>query len=135
MFTDNVAPVSSTCWPLTDSASISGNCKNETEKYFLDENVLRRCSIPLFCYQILAHFVSRTPSCFLLIGGIVAALSLLGLLLVTEPDQDKGKQQEQREEELPSLNAREVLQTPLFYKVRIGHHHIFVSTVFICRYG
>ena len=61
----------------------------------------------------------RTPSCFLLIGGIIAALSLLGLLLVTEPEQDKEKQQEQREEELPSLNAREVLQTSLFYQVRL----------------
>ena len=39
---DNVAPVSSTCWPLNDSASIGGNCKNETDKYFVDENVLRR---------------------------------------------------------------------------------------------
>ena len=33
----------------------------------------------------------RTPSCFLLIGGIIAALSLLGLLMVTEPDTDKEK--------------------------------------------
>ena len=36
----------------------------------------------------------RTPSCFLLIGGIIAALSLLGLLLVTEPNTDKQKKQE-----------------------------------------
>ena len=99
MFTDNVAPVSSTCWPLTDSASISGNCKNETEKYFLDEKVLRRwCGLPLLPDSYsppLAHLVSRTPSCFLLIGGIIAALSLLGLLLVTEPEQDKEKQQQE----------------------------------------
>ena len=40
--TGNVAPVSSTCWPLNDSASMGGNCKNETDKYFVDENVLRR---------------------------------------------------------------------------------------------
>ena len=39
--------------------------------------------------------VFRTPSCFLLIGGIIAALSLLGLLLVTEPEQDKEKQQQE----------------------------------------
>ena len=37
----------------------------------------------------------RTPSCFLLIGGIIAALSLLGLLMVTEPDTDKEKQQQE----------------------------------------
>ena len=39
--------------------------------------------------------VFRTPSCFLLIGGIIAALSLLGLLMVTEPEQDKEKQQQE----------------------------------------
>ena len=37
----------------------------------------------------------RTPSCFLLIGGIIAALSLLGLLMVTEPDTDKEKHQQE----------------------------------------
>ena len=45
---DNVAPVSSTCWPLNDSASMGGNCKNETDKYFVDENVLRRWAVLLF---------------------------------------------------------------------------------------
>ena len=30
-----------------------------------------------------------------LIGGIIAALSLLGLLMVTEPDTDKEKQQQE----------------------------------------
>ena len=70
---------------------------------------------------------SRVPYSFLLIGGIIGGLSILGLLLIKEPKQAKtsdencenyeNQQTKAEVEELPSLNAKEVLRTSLFYKV------------------
>ena len=67
---------------------------------------------------------SRIPYSFLLIGGIIGTLSLLGLLLIKEPKQAESSgencenyENQQTKEELPSLNAKEVLKTSLFYKV------------------
>ena len=63
----------------------------------------------------------RIPNCFLLIGGIIAALSVLGLLLVKEPERGEKTEQKQLldDSELPSLDAKEVLRTALFYKVAL----------------
>ena len=50
-------------------------------------------------------------------------MSIIGLLLVNEPKQineSKDKQRTLELEELPSLNAKEVLKTTLFYKVLLG---------------
>ena len=66
----------------------------------------------------------RIPNCFLLIGGIIAALSVLGLLLVKEPSRGEKTEQKQLldDSELPSLDAKEVLRTALFYKVALFFH-------------
>ena len=57
---------------------------------------------------------------------MIASLSVVGLLLVKEPEQTTSgvKQQEEHQQtsnldfdELPSLGGREVLKTSLFYKV------------------
>ena len=63
----------------------------------------------------------RIPNCFLLIGGIIAVLSGLGLVLVKEPEKGEGTEQKQLDDsELPSLDAKEVLRTALFYKVALS---------------
>lgn len=63
----------------------------------------------------------RIPNCFLLIGGIIAVLSVLGLLLVKEPEKGQKTEQKQLDDsELPSLDAKEVLRTALFYKVALS---------------
>ena len=45
---------------------------------------------------------------------MIAVLSLLGLLLISEADSEADKQAE----ELPSLSPMEVVKTRLFYQVR-----------------
>ena len=59
--------------------------------------------------------MSRVPSCFLLIGGVAAALCLAGLLLVTEKEDQNTTSKVV--EELPSLSPREVVRTKIFYQV------------------
>ena len=81
----------------------------------------------------------RIPNCFLLIGGIIAVLSVLGLLLVKEPE--KGQKTENTEQkqlddsELPSLDAKEVLRTALFYKVALSANNWGQSTFSYFRFG
>ena len=62
-------------------------------------------------------------------------MSIIGLLLVNEPKQineSKDKQRTLELEELPSLNAKEVLKTTLFYKVLLGEiHNIFYQRIFV----
>ena len=56
-----------------------------------------------------------------MIGGIIAVLSVLGLLLVKEPEKGQKTEQKQLDDsELPSLDAKEVLRTALFYKVALS---------------
>ena len=73
-------------------------------------------------FQTPSSLSFRIPNCFLLIGGIIAVLSVLGLLLVKEPERG-GEKTEQKQllddSELPSLDAKEVLRTALFYKVAL----------------
>ena len=59
--------------------------------------------------------MSRVPSCFLLIGGVAAALCLAGLLLVTESEDQTNTSKVV--EELASLSPREVVRTKIFYQV------------------
>ena len=48
-------------------------------------------------------------------------MSVLGLLLVREPEKGKKTEQKQLDDsELPSLDAKEVLRTALFYKVALS---------------
>ena len=62
-------------------------------------------------------------------------MSIIGLLLVNEPKQineSKDKQRTLELEELPSLNAKEVLKTTLFYKVLLGEiQNIFYQRIFV----
>ena len=58
----------------------------------------------------------RIPSCFLLIGGITAALCLTGVLLVSPCEDDLSVSSQ----ELPSLSVVEVLRTRVFYQVGRG---------------
>ena len=101
-------------------------CDEDTEKYFIDEDLLARF---LNCVTLTPtiHASLRIPNCFLLIGGIIAILSVLGLLLVREPETERGQKTEKKQlddSELPSLNAKEVLRTPLFYKVASSHRQL-----------
>ena len=51
-------------------------------------------------------------------------MSVLGLLLVKEPEKgqktEKTEQKQLDDSELPSLDAKEVLRTALFYKVALS---------------
>ena len=54
-------------------------------------------------------------------------MSVLGLLLVREPETGRGQKTEKKQlddSELPSLDAKEVLRTPLFYKVASSHRQL-----------
>ena len=57
----------------------------------------------------------RIPYCFLLLGGIVTGLSLLGLCLVSVCE----KAALEAKQELPSLDMKEVIRTKIFYQVII----------------
>ena len=72
----------------------------------------------------VAATFSSIPHCFLLLGGILTALCIIGLSLVSEcpspgpstsPSTDTAPSPHQPE--LPSLSMKEVLSTSLFYKV------------------
>ena len=83
---------------------------------------------------VIPHVVTpaRIPYCFLIIGGVIAVLSLLGLSLISESDQETQKQAEK----LPSLSPMEVVKTRLFYQVSVdcrispiyveSHAHMYV---------
>ena len=86
--------------------------------------VISMCYIVIFATNFMDF---RIPDCFLLLGGMIASLSIVGLLLVKEPKQTNSgvKQHSEKHQqtanlgfdELPSLGGREVLKTSLFYKV------------------
>ena len=136
---DNILPLGASC--LTPNVTIvecdedtcgghvrrtREECDEDTEKYFIDEDLLARF---LNCVTLTAtiHASLRIPNCFLLIGGIIAILSVLGLLLVREPETGRGQKTEKKQlddSELPSLDAKEVLRTPLFYKVASSHRQL-----------
>ena len=94
----------------------------------------RNISLTRICSQgftnsLLPETVSvssfRIPNCFLLIGGIIAVLSVLGLLLVREPEKERKTEEKLLDDsELPSLNAKEVLRTALFYKVALSTNNL-----------
>ena len=69
----------------------------------------------------MKSYVCRVPTLFLLIGGLIAVFSIIGLICIKESDSDtsqhKDSHQSQTVEELPSLKPQEVLKTGLFYKV------------------
>ena len=56
----------------------------------------------------------RIPSCFLLIGGMIALLSLAGLALLSDCKSEVSSSRQ----ELPSLRVSEVVRTRIFYQVR-----------------
>ena len=75
----------------------------------------------------VAATFSSIPHCFLLLGGILTALCIIGLSLVSEcpstspstspsPSTDTTSPSP-HQPELPSLSMKEVLSTSLFYKV------------------
>ena len=55
----------------------------------------------------------RIPYCFLILAGVIAVLSIVGVSLVSPSD----KQTSEHTPELPSLSPREVVKTKLFYQV------------------
>ena len=57
----------------------------------------------------------RIPSCFLVIGGIIALLCLAGISLLSDCPSEISTG---ASPELPSLSVREVLRTKIFYQVR-----------------
>ena len=61
---------------------------------------------------------------------MIAVLSLLGLLLISEADSEADKQAE----ELPSLSPMEVVKTRLFYQVRSEYLLVESHTYIIIRY-
>ena len=70
----------------------------------------------------LAATFSSIPHCFLLLGGILTALCIIGLSLVSEcpspgPSPTTDTAPSPHQPELPSLSMKEVLSTSLFYKV------------------
>ena len=69
--------------------------------------------------------MSRVPSCFLLIGGVAAALCLAGLLLVTEKEDQTNTSKVV--EELPSLSPREVVRTKIFYQVNTAIYFLNIN--------
>ena len=87
----------------------------------------------------LAATFSSIPHCFLLLGGILTALCIIGLSLVSEcpsPSTSPSTTTDTaspspHQPELPSLSMKEVLSTSLFYKVgyilnyHIRHQHVF----------
>ena len=84
----------------------------------------------------LAATFSSIPHCFLLLGGILTALCIIGLSLVSEcpstsPSPSTDTAPSPHQPELPSLSMKEVLSTSLFYKVgnmlnyHIRHQHEF----------
>jgi len=91
---------------LPVSQNDSGQCGDECDKYFVDETVLE-----------------RIPYCFLLIGGIITALCLTGVLLVTECKDDLSV----TSQELPSLTIKEVLRTKIFYQIWFGFFAVSVT--------
>ena len=66
----------------------------------------------------VAATFSSIPHCFLLLGGILTALCIIGLSLVSEcPSPSTDTAPSPHQPELPSLSMKEVLSTSLFYKV------------------
>ena len=67
---------------------------------------------------------SRVPYSFLLLGGIIGAMSLIGILLTNEPKEKQIKDEKETEAEdnisvkaLTSLTPMQVLKTRIFYLV------------------
>ena len=65
---------------------------------------------------------SRVPNSFLLMGGIIAALSAVGIILTKEPpssdiDKDQQKTATTTTTDIHSLTPKEVLKTRIFYLV------------------
>ena len=109
---DNVSP----CSIGQDLASIG--CNNLTDKYFIDPDLL-----------------DRVPDLFLLIGGIIAIFSIIGLLCLSDKDNvnERERQEDNSEvEELPSLTPMEIIKTPLFYKARLSFCKPSIRFLFRC---
>ena len=137
---DNILPLGASCLTPNvtevecDEDTCGGHvwrtreeCDEDTEKYFIDEDLLARFLNCVTLTLLPQSTLLRIPNCFLLIGGIIAILSVLGLLLVREPETERGQKTEKKqldESELPSLDAKEVLRTPLFYKVASSHRQL-----------
>ena len=76
----------------------------------------------------VAATFSSIPHCFLLLGGILTALCIIGLSLVSEcpgPSPSTSPSTSPHQPELPSLSMKEVLSTSLFYKV--GNTYVELS--------
>ena len=96
---DNVSPCS------IGNSLASVGCNNLTDKYFIDPDLL-----------------DRVPNLFLLIGGLLAVFSLIGLICLSDSDSYNEEQKEESNitvEELPSMTPMDIIKTPLFYKVTL----------------
>ena len=115
---DNTLPLGAEC--LSPNVTRE-ECEDDTPKYFTDEDLLARFYKFFVTQDSFKPSSFRIPNCFLLIGGIIAVLSVLGLLLVREPEKERKTEEKLLDDsELPSLNAKEVLRTALFYKVALS---------------
>ena len=69
---------------------------------------------------------SRVPYSFLLLGGIIGTMSLIGILLTNEPKEKPKKEEKETEDStslklLTSLTPIQVLKTRIFYLVIWGN--------------
>ena len=97
----------------------SMGCNNLTDKYFIDPDL-----------------IDRVPDLFLLIGGIIAIFSIIGILCLSDSEDVNDKEQEDKSkseiDELPSLTPMEIIKTPLFYKVKILFESYIKKLLFRC---
>jgi len=100
---DNIKPAAPEC--LGDV-----ECEEVSEKYFTDSSLLE-----------------KVPYSFLLLGGIIGAMSLIGILLTNEPKEKQIKEEKETEAEdnisvkaLTSLTPMQVLKTRIFYLIWFG---------------
>ena len=115
----NILPVTLNGSHCGEEGEEEGDC----DKYFVDPSVLQRLEINILFYRPNTGLtlMLRIPACFLLIGGIIALLSLAGISLLSDCKSEISSSSP----ELPSLTVREVLRTRIFYQVR---HHQLQST-------
>ena len=81
------------------------------------------------CFLSLYSSIFSIPYCFLLLGGILTALCIVGLSLVSEPAASDITEKTSKKTELPSLGMEEVLRTGIFYKIWFGFFAIMVTQV------
>ena len=140
-------------WIPTETAFVNpgnlapapANCSTEheecgEERYFTDEAVLGKWvandekTVKWIFNQLMPFlFCCSIPNCFLLLGGILTVLCIVGLSLVSECpntlEDTASASAITPATELPSLGMKEVLSSRLFYKIWFGFFAISVTQV------